>query len=82
MPQMGSLGTDITVYVDFYDDQNLPNSALKKLFDMANVVTRDKIKDIKIEYWKDDSKRDALCSHFRSGKRCPTGISTWTIQPF
>lgn len=63
MPEMGSLRTKIRVWADFHDDQNLPNSALKKFFDMANVVTRDKIKDIKIEFWKDDSHQDALCSY-------------------
>jgi len=63
MPQMGSLRTDIRVWVDFHDDTNLSHSTLKKLFDLANVVTRAKIKDIKIEFWKDDSHQDALCSY-------------------
>jgi hypothetical protein len=63
MPQMGSLHTSIKVWVDFHDDTNLPHSALKKMFDLANVVTRDKIKDMKIEFWKDDSQQDALCSY-------------------
>jgi len=63
MPEMGSLRTKIRVWADFHDDTNLPNSALKKFFDMANVVTREKIKDIKIEFWKDDSHQDALCSY-------------------
>lgn len=63
MPQMGSLQTEIKVWVDFHDDTNLPHATLKKLFDLANVVTRDKIKDIKIEFWKDDSHQDALCSY-------------------
>jgi hypothetical protein len=63
MPQMGSLKTEVRVWIDFHDDQNLPNSSLKKFFDMANVVTRDKIKDVKIEFWKDDSHQDALCSY-------------------
>lgn len=63
MPQMGSLRSDIRVWVDFHDDTNLPHSALKKLFDLANVVTRDKVKDMKIEFWKDDSHENALCSY-------------------
>ena len=67
MPQMGSLQTNIRVWVDFHDDTNLPHSALKKLFDLSNVVTRDKIKDIKIEFWKDDSHQDALCSYSFKG---------------
>jgi hypothetical protein len=63
MPEMGSLETSIKVCVDFHDDLNLPHASLKKLFDLANIVTRDKIKDIKIEFWKDDAHRDALCSY-------------------
>ena len=27
------------------------------------MVTRDKIKDIKVEFWKDDSRQDALCTY-------------------
>jgi len=67
MPQMGSLHTDIRVWVDFHDETNLPHSALKKLFTLSNVVTRDKIKDMKIEFWKDDSQQDALCSYSFKG---------------
>jgi len=67
MPQMGSLHTNIKVWVDFHDDTNLPHSALKKLFDLANVVTRDKIKSVKIEFWKDDAQQDALCSYSFNG---------------
>lgn len=67
MPQMGSLQTQIRVWIDFHDDTNLPHSALKKLFDLANVVTRDKIKDMKIEFWKDDGHQDALCSYSFKG---------------
>jgi len=63
MPQMGSLRTSIRVLVDFHDDQNMPFGTLSKLFEMAKVVTRDKVKDIKLEYWKDDSHQDALCSY-------------------
>ena len=67
MPQMGSLQTDIRVWIDFHDDTNLPHTALKKLFELANVVTRDKVKNIKIEFWKDDAHKDALCSYSFKG---------------
>lgn len=67
MAQMGSLSTSIRIWADFHDDTNLPNSALKKMFELANVVTRDKIKDVKIEYWKDDSHQDALASYSFKG---------------
>jgi len=63
MPQMGSLTTEIRVWADFHDDQNVPFSSINKFFNLANVVTRDKVKDMKIEFWKDDSHQDALCSY-------------------
>ncbi len=67
MPVMGSLQTAIRVWVDFHDDTNMPHGTLKLLFELANVVTRDKVKDIKIEFWKDDAKQDALCSYSFKG---------------
>jgi|SRR5947209_2575446 len=63
MPQMGSLKTNIKVVIDIHDDKNMPFGTLSKLFDMANVVTHQKVKDIKLEFWKDDSHQDALCSY-------------------
>ena len=65
--QMGSLSTRIRVWADLHDDQNLPFGSVKKFFDLANVVTRDKIKSIKIEFWKDDSQQDALISYSFNG---------------
>lgn len=67
MPQMGSLTTDIRVYVDFHDDQNIPFSTMSSLFNLSNVVTRDKVKPIKLEFWKDDSHQDALASYSFNG---------------
>jgi hypothetical protein len=63
MPEMGSLKTNIRVWADFHDDKNLPFGSVSKFFELANVVTRDKIKDIKIEFWKDDKHEDALCCY-------------------
>ena len=63
MPQMGSLLTTIKVVVDMHDDTNMPFGTLSKLFDLANVVTRDKVRDMKLEFWKDDSHQDALVSY-------------------
>ena|SRR3984885_3074070 len=67
MPQMGSLQTNIRAYVDFHDDQNIPYSTMNSLFSLANVVTKEKVKDIKVEFWKDDSHQDALCSYSFKG---------------
>ena len=67
MPEMGSLTTKVRVWVDFHDDTNMPFGTFKTLFTLANIVTRDKIKDIKIEFWKDETKQDALCSYSFKG---------------
>jgi hypothetical protein len=67
MPLMGSLNTEIVVWADFHDYTNIPFSTLQKLFTMANVVTRDKIKAMKIEFWQDESKQNALCSYNLNG---------------
>jgi hypothetical protein len=67
MPQMGSLQTSIQVYVDYHDDTNIPYSTLSALFNLANVVTADKVKPIKLEFWKDETKQNALCSYSFNG---------------
>lgn len=80
MPEMGTLSTAIKIYIDFHDDVNVPYTTLQSLFNLANVVTRDKIVDMKVEYWKDDAKQDALCSYkfkgwisrFETGNPLPT----------
>ena len=61
LPMMGTLRTVINCLVDIHDNKNLPFATLKKLYDLADGVTRDKIKDIKIEFWQDDSRTDAIC---------------------
>lgn len=65
--QMGSLSTRIRVWADLHDDTNLPFSSVKQFFNLANVVTRDKIKSIKIEFWKDETQQDALCTYSFNG---------------
>jgi len=75
MPVMGALHAGIDLAVDIHDDKNMPFSTLKKLFDLANVVTREKIKDIKIEFWKDESKQDVICSFRLKG-----WISNWHVH--
>lgn len=67
MPLMGSLNIAIEVIVDLHDNKNIPFAIVKKLFELANVVTRDKIKEIKIEFWQDENQQDALCSYVFNG---------------
>ena len=63
----GSLHTDIRAYVDFHDDTNMPFSTMSSLFNLSNVVTKDKVVPIKLEFWKDDSHQDALASYSFNG---------------
>jgi hypothetical protein len=67
MPMMGSFQPQIDVVVDINDDLNMPHTTLKKLFNLAKIVTRDKIKDIKIEFWKDDKGEDVICTYDLKG---------------
>jgi hypothetical protein len=39
----------------------VPFANLSKLYALAILPTRDKIKDIKAEYWMDDGQADAIC---------------------
>lgn len=90
MPLMGSTRCAIECVVDMHDNVNLPFSTLKGLFELANVVTRDKIKDIKIEFWQDENHQDALCtyafkgwiSHFSTGSGGSANhLLSLSIQP-
>ncbi len=61
LPQMGTLRCAISCLVDIHDTVNMPFATLQKLFELANIVTSDKIKDIKVEFWQDESHQDAIC---------------------
>lgn len=74
LPVMGGLSASIEVLVDIHDESNMPFSSLKSLFELAKVVTRDKIKDVKIEFWKDENRQDVICSYRLKG-----WISHWHI---
>lgn len=67
MPLMGSQSASISVTVDIHDNENMPFGVLNSLFGLANQLTRDKIKDMKIEYWTDENKQDAICVYQFSG---------------
>ncbi len=75
MPSMGSLTCAMQFSADMHDDTNAPFASVKKFFDLANLPTRDKIKDVKFEFWKDDSRQDALCTLAFKG-----WISSWSVS--
>ena len=62
MPSMSSLRTLIEVSVDVHDTENVPFATLQGLYELASIVTRDKIKDMKIEFWQDETQMDAICT--------------------
>lgn len=65
MPQMGTLACHINVIVDMHN--NVSYDQLQNLFELAKIVTRDKIKPIKIEFWKDENQQDAICTYSFKG---------------
>jgi len=90
MPMMGAVSCAVDVHVDANDNVNLPFATLRSLFDLANIPTRDKIKDIKIEFWVDDSRTDVICScafrgwisHFNIGSSSGSNhLLTMSLQP-
>lgn len=75
MPAMGSTVCAMDFSADMHDTTNVPFATVQKYFDLANLVTKDKIKDVKIEFWQDDSRMDALCTlSFRGW------VSSWHVN--
>jgi hypothetical protein len=67
IPQMGTLRCSISCTVDIHDTVNMPFSTLQQLYNMANVVTLDKVKPIKVEFWQDENQLEAICSYSFKG---------------
>ena len=42
---------------------NVPFAALSQVFNLAYIVTRDKIQDIVLTFWADDAKQDVICTY-------------------
>jgi hypothetical protein len=75
MPAMGSVVAAMEFSADMHDTINVPFATVKKYFDLANLVTRDKIKDVKIEFWTDENRTDALCTLSFKG-----WVSSWHVN--
>ena len=71
---MGTMSCGMEFSADMHDTGNVPFTSIQKFFELANLPTRDKIKEIKLEFWKDDNRTYALCSMSFKG-----WISSWTI---
>lgn len=72
MAVMGTFDTEIQFIVDLTDDKNFPFANIQKLFTAGNVPTRDKIKDLKVEFWQDDAMKNVVCTY-----QCKAWISSF-----
>jgi hypothetical protein len=63
MPTLQTLSSSVRVRADLNDVKNIPFDTVKKLFQLGNVPDNSKIKEIKVEFWKDDSMQDVICSY-------------------
>lgn len=63
MPMMGASRYTIDCCVNMHDTQNLTFDTLSKLYNLANNVTHDKIVEMKVEFWADESQQDAICTY-------------------
>jgi hypothetical protein len=67
MPYMSTLVWAIEATVDTHDTQNMPFATLQKLFKLASTVTEDSMKNIKVQFWADESRSDVICTYSFQG---------------
>jgi hypothetical protein len=67
IPMNQTLQTQAKIWVDAHDTKNFPFGSIKKLFELANVPDDTKQKEMKISYWKDDRKENAICTYSFKG---------------
>jgi hypothetical protein len=67
MAVLQTLNTAVQVRIDLNDDKNCPFQTIKTLFELGNVPDRSKIKSMKIEFWKDDTMKDVICTYAFNG---------------
>jgi hypothetical protein len=63
MPKLQTFSTAVHVRVNLNDTKNFPFGNIQKLFNLGNVPTLEKIKDIKIEFWEDDDMKNVVCTY-------------------
>ncbi len=63
VPNMASIACSILVMVDLNDRVNVPFAMLKDIFELSYIVTPEKLQDIVLNFWSDDSASDVICSY-------------------
>ena len=92
-PLMGSISCSVLVMVDLNDQVNMPFGTLQSVFNLAYGVTRDKIQDIVLTFWSDDSAPgrhlllhlprldQQLCDHHGHGQKQQQGERSHQPRP-
>jgi len=62
LPQMGTQITNVAISVDMHDEENMPFDKIQGLFDLANIVTSDKIQAVTIDYLRDENPDNVIVS--------------------
>lgn len=75
MPAMGTMASTLEFSLDITDKTHAPFDSIKQLFDLCNQPTKDKVKDMKIEFWRDETKQDSILSLSFKG-----WVSSWTVS--
>lgn len=75
LPLMGSLDGGLELEVDIHDRDNLPWKALQRLLHTLIPPVRKNMSPIKITYWQDDSRQDAICAIEFTGL-----VTSWCIS--
>lgn len=60
-PEMGSVDTNITCWFDLHDRDNLPFATFMQLFTLANRPTHEKIVEMELRFWDDESHENVVC---------------------
>lgn len=68
MPVSQTLAASVFIRIDLSQGVNFPFQTIKKLFELSNLPTYDKVKPMKIEFWKgNETNKNVICSYSFKG---------------
>jgi hypothetical protein len=75
MPNIGSMTANLEFSCDIHDQKAVPFDTVRKLYNLCLLPTKDKVKDVKIEFWTDDARSDVILSLTLKG-----WLSSWNVS--
>lgn len=75
MPSMGAMGATLEFSADIHDQKAIPFTTVRQLYELCHLPTKDKIKDVKIEFWTDENRTDVILSLTFRG-----WLSSWNVS--